>query len=171
MADPLSLVANICAVIGAAEIALRASIEFSGFLIDLKDAPSEIERLRIGLQENTLLLESAKHYLEELKDRVARPVASAELTRLTEALALFTSATRAFQREVVSLATVARKHQGVRKSWGRIKWVLDERKVGRSMHRLEESKSALTIALVFVGRFVGRRTVWLWGSLVLTLNL
>ena len=154
MADPLSLAASIFAVIGTADVVLRASLEFSRFLSNIKDAPTEVERLRICLHDNTLLVETSKQYLEELRDCNSLSPASQRNIGLSRALTHFTSAIRALERELISLVGLAKRHSGVSKSWGRIKWLLDERKVGQSLQRLENSKSTLTTALVLVGRFV-----------------
>ena len=120
MADPLSLVANIFAVIGTADMVLRASIEFSRFLTDIKDAPTEVEKLRTFLQENTLLIETLEHYLEELKDYTSLSPASPGTVSLSKALSCFTSAIKAQEREVVSLASLAKRYNNVNRSWGRI---------------------------------------------------
>lgn len=154
MAEPLSLAASIFAVIGAADVVLRASIEFSHFLAAVKDAPADVERLRTSLQETTLLVETAKHYLEELKDCRSFSPASPQTVGLGKALSCFTSCIRALERELVSLVALVRRYDGACQSWGRIKWILDERKLGKSMQKLETSKVALTTALVLVGRFV-----------------
>jgi hypothetical protein len=102
MVDPLSFVASILAVIGAAETALQSSIEFSRFITDFKDAPAEVERLRICLQENTLLLETSKDYLEELEGCVSSSLTSSGIARLNKALAHFSSAIKALARSRLS---------------------------------------------------------------------
>ena len=152
MTDPFSMAASSFAVVGVADVVLRASVELCRFLSEIKDAPAEVERLRDFVMENTLLVEHSKQFLEELKRRP--PSASALDVNLSGALYLFTSAIRALRRELNALAILARKHNGSNKSWGRIKWVLDERKINKSFLAFETSKTTLNNALALVSRFV-----------------
>ena len=154
MAEPLSLVASIVAVIGAANAAIRTSLEVLRFLTDIKDAPAEVERLRDCLRETTLLVETSKSSLEDLKRSTSLSSSSQETLGLRQALTHFTSAIKALDRELISLVAIARKYNEVSRAWGRIKWIFDEKKVARSLQRLESSKSLLNTALLLVGRCV-----------------
>lgn len=158
MADPLSFVASILAVVGTADTVLRAGTELSHFLTDIKDAPAEVIQLRTCLQENTLLVETSKHYLQELTDSNTLSSTSREATDLSKAITLFTSSVKSIERELSSLVTIARRLNG-NKSWGRIRWVLDGRRIGKAMHKLESVRLGLTAALVLVSRLVNPITV------------
>ena len=149
MADPLSLAASAFAVAGVADLLLKYSVECCHFLSEIKDAPTEVQRLLTCLQENTLLIETSKHYLDELAS--SRCPSTPDLTRASHH---FSSAIRALDRELAALVALTKKYKDSQKSWGKIKWVLDKQKINGSMRRLENSKATLTSALVLVGWFV-----------------
>lgn len=152
--DPLSTAASAFAVIGAADVVLRASAEFVRFVSDIKDAPTEVENLRIRLQDTTLLVEASKAYLETLSNATTGSSTTLETRDPNKALSLFTSAIRGLKRELESLITIIARHHGASKSYGRIKWLLDSRRVAKAQQSLETSKSTLNTALTLVGRFV-----------------
>ena len=152
MADPLSLVASSFAVVGLADVVLRASAEVYQFLSEIKDAPTEVERLRRSLRETTLLVHASKQYLERSREHFS--AGSTSTIESTEALNLFNSTVRALNRELGTLVVLARKHNKSGKAWGTIKWVLGQRKIGSATQKLENSKSSLNSALALVGRFV-----------------
>jgi hypothetical protein len=151
MAEPFSVATGSFAVIGLADVVLRAGKEFYQFLDTIKEAPTEVERLRYCIHDNTLLVEESKHYWQDLKDR-APLTSSSSTTTLSRALPQFTSALRSLDRELSTLVTLVKRHDGITKSWGRIKWVLDERKILKSLQKLEISESTLLTALLLVGR-------------------
>jgi hypothetical protein len=150
MAEPFSLVASSFAVVGLADVVLRAGKECCQFLNAIKDAPTEVEQLQCSIHDNVLLVEDSKRYWEELKECAS--LTSSATTSLSRALPQFKSALRALDRELVALATLAKRHSVNIKSWGRIQWVLDERKILKSLQKFEISKSTLVAALVLVGR-------------------
>lgn len=152
MVDPFSVVASSFAVIGVADVVLRTSCEVCRFLSEIKDAPLEIENLRRCIHENTLLVHTSKQYMEALKDQASSESPSA--ADLSRAIGLFTSAIRALDRELGALVALSKRHCGARRSWGTVKWVLDQRKISNSLQKLEHSKSTLNNALVLAGRFV-----------------
>lgn len=152
--DPLSTAASAFAVIGAADVVLRASAEFVRFVNDIKDAPTEVENLRIRLQETTLLVEVSKDYLKTLSNAATGSSTPLETHDLNKAHSLFNSAIRGLKRELESLITIIGKHHGASKSYGRVKWLLDSRRVAKAQQNLETSKATLNTALTLVGRFV-----------------
>jgi len=158
MADPLSLVASVLAVVGAADIVVRAGTEVFRFLADIKDAPEEVVQLRVCVQENTLLVEASKHYLEQLTNQNGVSSTLREATDLAKAITLFSSSVKSIERELSSLITITRKLNGST-SWGRIKWRLDGRRIEKALRKLESVKAGLTAALVLVGRLVDSITV------------
>lgn len=152
MTDPLSLAAGSFAVVGVVDVVLRASGEVYKFLSEIKDAPAEVEQLRYCVQETTLLVHTSKQYLEEI--RLHTSSASTSAADMSRALGLFTSAVRALDRELSALIMLAKKFNGVRRSWEKVKWFLDQRKLSNSLRKLENAKSMLSSALIFVGMFV-----------------
>lgn len=94
MIEPFSVAASSFAVVGLADVVLRAGKEFCQFLDAIKDAPTELERLRSCIHDNTLLVEESKRYWEDLKDHAS--LTSSSTTTLSRALPQFTSALRSF---------------------------------------------------------------------------
>lgn len=156
MADPFSIAASSFAVVGAVDVVLRASNECRRFLSGIKDAPAEIATLQACVRENEGLLTELKKHFEELRSPVSTISPSA--FDADPALDGLNSSIRALQRELLALQTLTRKHKGSDRTWGRVKWLLDERKVAKSLERLEKSKSTLGIALSLVEGSVYART-------------
>ncbi|KAH7139279.1 hypothetical protein B0J11DRAFT_610664 [Dendryphion nanum] len=148
MADPFSIVASSFAVVGVTDVVLRLSAECYRFLSDIKDAPAEIVRLRNCIKDNDQLLVSLKRHLDELRCSAAMispptPASNSDLDGLPASI-------RALQRELGNLKSLVKKHGGGDKTWARIKWVLDDRKVNKSVEKLESTKATLSLALALV---------------------
>lgn len=148
MADPFSIVASSFAVVGVTDVVLRLSAECYRFLSDIKDAPAEIVRLRNCVKDNEQLLVSLKRHVDELRCSGAMispptPASNSDLDGLPASI-------RALQRELGNLKSLAKKHGGRDKTWARIKWVLDDRKVNKSVEKLESTKATLSLALALV---------------------
>ena len=154
MSDLLSVSASAFAVVGLADVVLRTGRECCQFLCAIRDAPSEVRRLQNCVQETALLVHNSKKYCEELKVSTLSTQSSSCPPASNQVIALFTSASKGLKREYSALEIVAKRHNATAKTWGRIKWVLDERRLAKSLSRLEASKSSLVAALIFVGRLV-----------------
>jgi hypothetical protein len=150
MAEPFSAAASSFAVIGLIDVVLRAGKEVYQFLGSIQDAPTEVDSLRCSIHDNALLVEELKRYWGEIQQSVSS--ASSCTTDLSQAIPQFTAALRTLNRELSALVTLAKRHDGITKSWGKIKWVLDQRKVLKIVQRLEVSKSTLGLGLMLVGR-------------------
>lgn len=149
MIEPFSVAASSFAVVGVADVVLRAGKEVYQFLNAIKDAPAEVESLRQRVHDNALVVQESKRYWEELKQSASST--SSSTTSLSQAFLQFISVLRGLDRELSTLGSLAKRHKGVT-SWGRIKWVFDERKILKSLQKLEVSKSTLIALLVLVGR-------------------
>lgn len=149
MIEPFSVAASSFAVVGVADVVLRAGKEVYQFLNAIKDAPAEVERLRQCIHDNALVVQESKRYWEELKQSASS--ISSSTTSLSQAFLQFISPLRSLDRELSALGSLVKRYKGVT-SWGRIKWVFDERKILKSLQKLEMSKSTLTALLVLVGR-------------------
>lgn len=147
MADPLSLAAGSFAVVGVVDVVLRASVECCRFLSALKDAPEEIGRLQSCIETNKALVESFKTHLGEQRGLAA----ALSATHAEEALKLFESSIKSFDRELSALKLLATRYAAKRKLWGSIKYHLDDRKVNQSLRNLENAKSGLCAAFSLVG--------------------
>ena len=142
MADPFSVLVGLT---GTVDVVLRAGIECYRFLAEIRDASDEIQRLQSCVGETRLVIESSRQYLQKLSDNLSpKLVLEAELNT---AMLLFKSALSALKRELNSLISLVKKYTGTNRAWGKIKDVLDTRRVKRSLERLEGSRSMLTTAL------------------------
>ncbi|KAF2875575.1 hypothetical protein BDV95DRAFT_602990 [Massariosphaeria phaeospora] len=154
MAEPLSLAASIFAVAGAADVVVRASVECCRFLSAITGAPADIECLRGSIEENQLLAQNLRQYLIEVNttsgSSISAPASAASSPDLRDALKLFYSAIKALRREFGELDKLGKKYSGPNRMWGRIKFVLDERKIRQHMTRLQSSKSTIANALALI---------------------
>ncbi|CAN9465209.1 unnamed protein product [Alternaria alternata] len=146
MSAGLEFAAGIFAIIGVAEVIVRTGREVHGFLRDISGAPEEIDRLCTTVKETTLLAETVKQILETLASR--KPADTTD--RIT---ALFESALKSLQRELQNLRILNARFRGVsNKTWSRVKYVLDERKVNKMFNNLERAKSLLANSLHVASR-------------------
>ncbi|CAN9377660.1 unnamed protein product [Alternaria alternata] len=146
MSAGLEFAAGIFAIIGVAEVIVRTGREVHGFLRDISGAPEEIDRLCTTVKETTLLAETVKQILETLVSR--KPADTTD--RIT---ALFESALKSLQRELQNLRILNARFRGVsNKTWSRVKYVLDERKVNKMFNNLERAKSLLANSLHVASR-------------------
>lgn len=153
MPDPFSTAASSFAVVGAVDVVFRASVACRRFLSDIKDAPEEIDRLRTCITENTELFDNLKKYSADLQDPTS-PMSSPHAD-LRQALNQLESAAKALQRELNSVGVLAKKFSGKDKTWTKVKFVLDGKKINKCLEKLERTKSTLTLVLSLVE---GRRS-------------
>ncbi|KAL2006246.1 hypothetical protein VTN00DRAFT_9900 [Thermoascus crustaceus] len=69
MADPISLTANIAAVIGLIDVVYRAGKDIYGFIAKVKNASHEIQQLEVELQEVEFILANLRRYCERRQSR------------------------------------------------------------------------------------------------------
>lgn len=147
MSGPLELAAGVFAVIGVADVAVRTGRDFYGFLRKIADAPNEVEKLCVVIQEVTLLAEASK----ELFEGTGRYKSSCTTRQTVNALEM---SLKSFNREIKSLKALSSRFRGTIKSWSRVRYVLDERKINKALESLERSKSLLGNALILACRYV-----------------
>lgn len=150
MAEPFSVAASSFAVIGVADVVIRAGNQVYQFLTAIKDAPAEVENLQTAIHDNIVLVENSKSYLE--KARQFSLPNSVTSTSLNKILPQFTSALNALNRELLLLLNLTKRYKGMSNVWGRIKFVFDEKRIQKSLQRLEMSKSSLKLALELINR-------------------
>jgi hypothetical protein len=119
MADPFSIAASSFAVVGVADIVLRASIECCRFLSEIKGAPAEIDRLQTRIKENMGLVDTLKEHLNDLRT----PASAMSLSVIDSSSALdgFNSSVRAIHREQNALRALAKRYGMSDKTWARVK--------------------------------------------------
>ena len=99
MAEMLAVASGAFAVVGLADVVVRASREVCQFLDAIKNAPAEVERLKNAIRDNTLLVEATQQYCRDLTDQDKSP-ASPPPTDLSQALPQFTSALYDLRRTI-----------------------------------------------------------------------
>lgn len=139
------------AVVGLADVVIRAGNQVCQFFSAVKDAPADIESLRCSIHLTILLVEDSKSYWEEVK-QYASSSTSASPSPLDKALHQFKSTLEALKREISVLAVLTKRYERIPKRWTSVKYVFDERKIQNSRQKLETFKSVLLAALVLVGR-------------------
>jgi hypothetical protein len=145
MSGSLELAAGIFAIIGVADVVVRTGREVHGFLRDLAGAPEEINRLCTTVKETALLAETAKQLLDNL-------ACGKQVEGTDRVIALFDSALKSLQRELQNLRMLSARFRSGGKTWSRVKYVLDERKVNKMFNNLERSKGLLANSLHVASR-------------------
>ena len=145
MSGSLEVAAGIFAIIGVADVVVRMGREVHGFLRDIAGAPEEIDRLCTTVKETALLAETVKQLLDTVACR-KQPNATNHM------VALFESALKSLQRELQNLRILSARFRSGGKTWSRVKYVLDERKISKMFNNLERSKSLLANSLHVASR-------------------
>jgi hypothetical protein len=143
----LETAASALAVVSIADVLIRTGRNVYSFLHDITDAPDDLQRLHERIDENTILAEVSKECLQELSK-------DPQLTAATKVVGSFDTTLRALNRELQSLSRLIAKYKYNKKTWSRVKYVLDERKINKVLENLERVKSNLTSILTLACRSV-----------------
>jgi hypothetical protein len=146
MSGCFEVAAGAFAVIGVADVTIRYGREVYGLLRDIADAPYEIERLCSVTKEITLLAETSRGFLDAFDKRKPSDATF-------QMIALLDTSLKSFNRELHSLRVLSAKFRGGNKNWGRVRYVLDERKISKAFENLERSKGLLGDALAMACRY------------------
>lgn len=146
MSGALETAAGAFAVVGVADVAIRTGREVYGFLCSLADAPKEIIRLCDLIKDTTLLAETSKQCLDKLNDAKSPVTTCGAVTSLDVSL-------KGFNRELQSLRALSSRLKGTTRTWGRVRYVLDERKISKALENLERWKVLLGTALIMACRY------------------
>jgi hypothetical protein len=149
MSDPLSLVASGAAVLGLADVLLRASKELYSFFHELKDASRNVALVLAELDQLGALFASAQQYTNESE-------ASNDCLAIPEVSKALENCRAEFEglRAWVEKAGVGPGDGRVKRMAKKLKWVVDDAKLSHSRQNLERLKSSLGIALSAAGRSV-----------------
>lgn len=140
MSTGLEFVAGLFAIVGVADVAVRASRDVYSIPRSIFGAPKEIDRLCTIVKEVAVLAETARQLLNETSTRNQEDSAH-------ETVDLFGAALKSLNRELRNLRVLGKKFRGVNKTWARVRYVLDERKTNKALEDLERSKNPLASAL------------------------
>ncbi|CAN9410573.1 unnamed protein product [Alternaria alternata] len=140
MSGAFETAAGAFAVVGVVDVVIRTGREIFAFLSEVKDAPSNIEKLLSSINDTVQLSQAAKACLRSLDTRHSSlPKAEAVLS--------LESAIKALNRELQSLKGMTAKFRGS-KTWSRVKYVLNNAKVDKAIRNLESNKLLLSAYLL-----------------------
>jgi hypothetical protein len=146
MSGVFETAAGAFAVVGVVDVVVRTGREISGFLSEVKDAPSNMERLLNSINDTLQLSQASKACLRSLDNR------NASLPK-SEAILSLGSAIKTLNRELQSLKSLMAKFKGT-KTWSRVKYVLSDAKIHKAIGHLESNKLLLSGALTLACRYV-----------------
>lgn len=149
MADPLSTVANAAAIVGLADVACRLGKELCEFFRAVKDAPRDIQHMLQELHslEGTLL-EVRKLTADYTDSSFSNEDSLSSILLeqpLQECVAEFKSLLALVEKAATPATSALDRFKG-------FKWVLDHKKVERSLGRLQRLRNNLNMALSLSGR-------------------
>ena len=151
MADPLSISANISAVLSLLDVVGRAVKELYVFCAAIKDASKDIRYIAEELRQFTALLAGVKAAVEQRETSALTERSELSWFGVVEAL-------QGCQSELIELSVLLEKSMPKQQCGkamnmlNKVKWVLNEKKVIRSWQRLEGQKLTLVTALSVLGR-------------------
>ena len=151
MADSVSTIVNLSAILGLADVLCRAGKELFIFFTAIKDASKDIRNVAEELQQFIALLASVKTAVEQ---REASALAKDDELSWSGVI----KALKGCQIELSELSLFvakSRPNQQFGKAMNfvhKVKWVLDEKKLIQSCQRLERRKLTLITALTVIGR-------------------
>lgn len=150
MADPFSLAASSFAIIGVADVVLRACLKCHQFLSDVQDAPTAIDDLKTSLRNSTSLLQALKSHVQQIE-------ASASLqhrAELAPAFEQFAIGIKSLRRETDKLLIRCLKYSKMKKTRANVRHVLAEKDIRKTNEQVEHAKSTLSVALSLVEGYV-----------------
>lgn len=140
MSGAFEVAASAFAVVGVADVLVRAGRDLCNFLNDIEDAPNIAKRLCDVVAETLLLAAASKRCLQQYKSQVQ----AAHIIEIESALQ---AALKALGREVKSLKTLTTKLKGNSKRWSNIRYVLGEQRINKALDNLQQSKLSIIVAL------------------------
>lgn len=141
MSGAFETVAGAFAVVGVADVVVRTGREIYSFIRDVVDAPNHLIILRECLQDVNILARACRQCLDKVS-------AGAEPSIPPSLIAPLDAGLKALNRELQSLKVHLARFRGTRRTWDRVKYVLDERKIEKALSNLERSKTLLANALM-----------------------
>ncbi|RLL93841.1 hypothetical protein CFD26_101424 [Aspergillus turcosus] len=154
--DPLSLTANLAAVIGLIETICRIGKETYQLIAAVKNVPAEIQQLQLEMREVEFLLENVHRYCDEYQDRLP----SMSLPKTSPVMHIY-STLKSLEKEYDNIATIVAKNldvesgstrQKLKMVGGRVKLVLGG-KLERSFRNLDRCKRQLSMNMQVLGSF------------------
>ncbi|MCJ1382294.1 hypothetical protein MMC17_005407 [Xylographa soralifera] len=150
MADPVSTVANVSAMLSLVDVVCRAGKELFMFFTAIKDASKDIRKVAEELQQFVALLTIVQATVEQRETSNFTNGSEPSLSAIVEAL-------KGCQSELIELSLFVDKlrpnlqHGKAIKLASKVRWVMDEKRVIQSCQRLERRKLTLITALSVIG--------------------
>jgi hypothetical protein len=153
--DPLSLTANLAAVIGLIDTICRIGKETYQLIAAVKNVPAEIQQLQVEMHEVEFLLENVHRYCDEYQERLP----SMSLQKTSPVMHIY-STLQSLEKEYDNIAAIVAKNldavssrtrQKLKMVGGRVKLVLGG-KLERSFRNLDRCKRQLSMNLQVLGR-------------------
>ncbi|GIJ99060.1 hypothetical protein Aspvir_001184 [Aspergillus viridinutans] len=154
--DPLSLTANLAAVIGLIDTICRIGKETYQLIAAVKNVPAEIHQLQVEMHEVEFLLENVHRYCDEYQGRLP----SMSLPKTSPVMHIC-STLQSLEKEYGNIAAIVAKNldvesgrtrQKLKMVGGRVKLVLGG-KLERSFRNLDRCKRQLSMNLQVLGSF------------------
>ncbi len=142
MADPLSITAS---VTGLLSVAGKVTTILSAFIYSVSDAPSSARAALAAVEEMRMVLSS----VQKVMDTLSRlPRERKEMIHVRHLVVTFREAICSFS-ELEAMVNPANYASATRSpsKWDRVKWVLEEERIGKSVQRLEVHKNSLSTML------------------------
>jgi len=140
MADPLSIAASVAGLLG---VAGNVCTIISGFISSVTDAPSSAQDALAAVDETRMVLISVKLVMNKLS---RLPRNRKEMIHVRHLVITFRELIQSFS-ELEAIVNPAVGADRWSTKWDRVKWVLEEEKILRSVQRLELHKNSLSMML------------------------
>ncbi|KAF7128649.1 hypothetical protein CNMCM5793_003500 [Aspergillus hiratsukae] len=142
--DPLSLTANLAAVIGLIDTICRIGKETCQLIAAVKNVPAEIQQLQVEMHEVEFLLENVHRYCDEYQDRLP----SMSVQKTSPVMHIY-STLKSLEKEYDSIAAIVAKNLDVES--------------GRTRQKLKMMQEAVEHESAGIGK-VGVLSTWMLRS-------
>ena len=141
MTDPLSITAS---VTGLLSVAGTVCTIISGFISSMSDAPSSARAALAAVEEMRMVLTSVRKVMDSLSQL---PTDRKEMIHVRHLVITFREAIHSFSELEAVVSPAAGTADGRGSKWDRVKWVLEEERISRSVQRLEVHKNSMSTML------------------------
>ena len=140
MADPLSVAASVA---GLLSVAGKICTIISGFISSVADAPDSARAALAAVEEMRRALISIRQLMDRLP---GVPRNRKEMIHARHLVITFRESIRTLS-ELEAILNPTAGAGGKDSKWDRLKWILEEEKILRSVRRLESHKTSLSMML------------------------
>jgi hypothetical protein len=141
----MDAVSGVIGVIGMADVAIRAGRELYAFVSTAKNASKEMKKLGDSLRHLEFFVKATKDHFQSLHCNQFSISTYEQL--VTDAA----TSLEAIRQEILAIATpffTVNSHDKPIRTWQKIKWALNDKRVSQLVQSLESHKMTLAIALI-----------------------